>query len=104
MKNEVNKEYSNELGIRSQLLKPPLYQVHVHNDDFTPMEFVIDILEKFFFMDRRSAADTMLRAQKQGKANCGLFTREFAETKISQVIDYARLHEHPLICSMEAVW
>lgn len=104
MKNEVNKESVTNLGIRSQIIAPPLYQVHIHNDDFTPMEFVIAILEKFFFMERAQAADTMFKAHQQGMAKCGLFTKEYAESKIVQVIDYARLHEHPLICSMEAVW
>lgn len=104
MKNEVNKEGATDLGIRSQTREPSLYQVHIHNDDFTPMEFVIAVLEKFFFMDRRSAHEVMTTAHQQGKGNCGLFTKEYAESKIVQVIDYARLHEHPLICSMEAVW
>lgn len=103
MKNEVNKECVTDLGIKSQLQQPSLYQVQVHDDDFTPVEFVVSVLETFFFMDRRKAVDVMQTAEKQGKASCGLFSKDLAETKIAQVIDHARLHEHPLICSMEAV-
>ena len=81
--------------------EPPLYQIVLHNDDFTPMEFVLGVLEKFFFFERRIAAEIMLLAHTQGKAGFGNFSKDYAETKVSQVIDYARSHEHPLICSME---
>lgn len=105
MKNEVNKLYTTKQLIlidESELLKvPSLYQVVVHNDDFTPMEFVVDILERFFYMNRRKATDVMLEAHAKGRAVCGLFSKDFAESKVKQVVDYAKLHEHPLICSME---
>jgi len=103
MKNEVNKESVTNLELTNELelLEPRLYQVLVHNDDFTPREFVIDILERFFYMDRKKAANVMYEAHIKGKAVCGVFSKDGAETKISQVIDYARLYDHPLTCSME---
>ncbi|VVC76156.1 ATP-dependent Clp protease adapter protein ClpS [Aquicella siphonis] len=101
MKNEVNKEYTTNLEALTETGEPPLYAVVVHNDDFTPMEFVVGILEKFFFMDRQQAAQTMLEAHTNGKAACGIFSKDYAESKIVQVIEYAHTHEHPLHCSME---
>lgn len=101
MKNEVNKEYTTNLDSLNEIVEPPLYQVIVHNDDFTPMEFVVDILEKFFYMDRSKAAEVMYEAHRNGKAACGVFSKDFAESKVSQIIEYAELHEHPLNCSME---
>lgn len=103
MKNEVKKEYTTNLALAYEISEPALYQVLLHNDDFTPMEFVVVILEKYFFMDRRKATEAMLEAHIKGKAACGVYSREVAETKISQVIDYGRLHEYPLVFSMEAV-
>lgn len=105
MKNEVNKEYTANLEslheVSEEIIEPPLYQVVVHNDDFTPMEFVVDILEKFFYMNRSKAVEIMFEAHSSGKAICGVFSKDFAETKISQIIEYAESHEHPLNCSME---
>jgi ATP-dependent Clp protease adaptor protein ClpS len=102
MKNEVNaKESTINLEVEYEFSESFLYQVIVHNDDFTPMEFVVGILEKFFYMDRRKAAQIMQEAHINGKAVCGMFSKDLAETKISQVVDYSRLHEHPLLCSME---
>jgi ATP-dependent Clp protease adaptor protein ClpS len=102
MQYEVVKEYTTCLESINKIKEPRLYNVRVHNDDFTPMEFVIGILEKFFYMDRRQATNIMLEAHMKGKASCGVYSKEVAESKVSQVVDYARLHEHPLICSMEA--
>ena len=102
MKYEVNKEYTTNLELVEQIKEPSLYQVLVHNDDFTPMEFVVKILERFFNMDRRRASDIMLEAHMKGRAACGLYTKDLAETIVSQVVDYARTNEHPLVCSMEA--
>lgn len=85
-------------------LKPPsLYRVVMHNDDFTPMEFVVAVLEAFFNMDRVKATQVMYEVHLTGKAACGLFSKDVAETKVEQVTDYARKHEHPLLCSVEAV-
>ncbi len=100
MKNEVNKEYTTSL-VPTESCEPVLYQVFIHNDDFTPMEFVVGMLEKFFFMERRMAAIVMLEAHLKGKAGCGLFTKDIAESKIADVVDYAYKNEHPLICSIE---
>ena len=103
MKYEVFKNYTKALATESEvkLEEPSLYIVFMYNDDFTPMEFVLGILEKFFYMDRRRAANIMMEAHLKGQARCGMFTREVAETKIAQVIDHARMNEHPLLCSME---
>ena len=102
MKNEVSKECTESLVIE-ECKEPRLYQVNVHNDDFTPMEFVVWILEQFFYMERNKAINVMMEAHLKGKAGCGLFSKEVAETKVTQVIDHAKLHEHPLSFSMEAI-
>ena len=81
--------------------QPPLYQVVLLNDDYTPMEFVVDVLEKFFRMDRTTATRVMLEVHTQGKGVCGVFTYEIAETKVAQVTSYARDHQHPLMCTLE---
>ena len=81
--------------------QPPLYQVVLLNDDYTPMEFVVDVLEKFFRMDRTTATRVMLEVHTQGKGICGVFTYEIAETKVALVTSYARDHHHPLMCTLE---
>ncbi|HHH47865.1 MAG TPA: ATP-dependent Clp protease adapter ClpS [Gammaproteobacteria bacterium] len=86
---------------RPRLKKPPMYKVMLLNDDFTPMEFVVHVLERFFRMDRARATRVMLNVHTQGKGLCGVFVREIAETKVAQVNDYARSNDHPLLCSME---
>jgi ATP-dependent Clp protease adaptor protein ClpS len=86
---------------RPKVKKPPLYQVVLLNDDFTPMEFVVDILERFFGMDRTKATRVMLEVHTKGKGVCGVFTYEIAETKVAQVIAYARQHQHPLMATLE---
>ena len=83
--------------------KPPLYQVVLLNDDYTPMEFVIDVLERFFALGRTQATRIMLEVHTKGKGVCGVFTYEIAETKVAQVTTYARDHQHPLMCTLEAV-
>lgn len=80
---------------------PPLYKVILLNDDYTPMEFVVHVLEYFFSMPRNKAVRIMLQVHTQGSGVCGLFTREIAETKVSLVNDYARENQHPLLCTME---
>lgn len=101
MKFIKNDEQKIDLEMESEVSEPSLFQVLLHNDGFTPMEFVVAILEKFFFMNRQKANEVMLEAHMQGVAICGTFAKDLAESKISQVVDYARTHEHPLICSME---
>jgi len=73
------------------------------NDDYTPMEFVVHVLEAFFTMDREKATRVMLQVHQEGKAVCGVFTRDIAETKSAQVNEYAKQNEHPLICEIEEV-
>ena len=81
--------------------KPPLYKVLLLNDDFTPMEFVVQILERFFRKNRQEATAIMLHVHRRGVGICGVFTYEVAETKVNQVVDFARKSEHPLQCTME---
>ena len=80
---------------------PPLYKVLLLNDDFTPMDFVIHVLQRFFFMSREQATLTMLKVHNEGSGLAGIFPREVAETKVHQVVEYAREHQHPLQCVME---
>ena len=88
---------------RPKLKKPPMYQVVLINDDFTPMEFVVYILEHFFSKDRAQATRIMLSVHTQGKGLCGTFTRDIAETKVARVNQYSRSNNHPLLCDMESV-
>lgn len=102
--NELNNNYTafELLDESSKTEEPWLYHIMVHNDDYTPMEFVVDFLQKHFSMDRYKATDTMLEAHIKGKAPCGIFTKDVAESKLLQAADFARMHKHPLVCSMEA--
>jgi ATP-dependent Clp protease adaptor protein ClpS len=84
-----------------QVRQPPLYNVVLLNDDYTPMEFVVDVLERFFRMNRSSATRIMLEVHVKGKGICGVFTYEIAETKVAQVMTYSRDNQHPLMCTME---
>jgi ATP-dependent Clp protease adaptor protein ClpS len=86
---------------KPETTRPPLYQVLLINDDFTPMEFVVDVLQQFFGMDREKATQIMLHVHTRGRGVCGVFTREVAESKVTQVNEYARQNQHPLLCTME---
>ena len=86
---------------RPKLKPPAMYKVLMLNDDYTPMEFVVEILEQFFVMDRARATQVMLQVHTQGKGVCGVYTRDVAETKAAQVNDYARSNQHPLLCEIE---
>ncbi len=86
---------------KPKLKRPPLYSVVMLNDDYTPMEFVVEILELFFSMDREKATRIMLTVHTQGKATCGVYSKDVAETKAAQVNQYSREHEHPLLCEIE---
>lgn len=88
---------------KPKLKRPPLYKVVMMNDDYTPMEFVVETLEVFFGMDREKATRVMLTVHTEGKATCGIFSRDVAETKAAQVNQFARDNEHPLLCEIEAV-
>ncbi len=81
--------------------RPPMYKVMLLNDDYTPMEFVVHILERFFGLNHAQAFDIMLTVHKRGLAVVGVFSAEVAETKVAQVMDFARRHQHPLQCTME---
>lgn len=88
---------------KPRLKRPPMYQVILHNDDFTPMDFVVEILKKIFFLPEEKAIQIMLQVHQSGKAICGIFTRDIAETKVALVTDSARSNDFPLLCTMEAV-
>jgi ATP-dependent Clp protease adaptor protein ClpS len=83
------------------LQRPPMYKVILFNDDYTPMDFVVEILEVFFGLNREVATKIMLTVHTEGRAVCGLFTRDIAETKAAQVNQYARESQHPLLCEIE---
>jgi ATP-dependent Clp protease adaptor protein ClpS len=86
---------------KTRTKKPNLYRVLLLNDDYTPMEFVVHVLEKFFNKDREAAMRIMLHVHHNGVGECGVFTYEVAETKVTNVMDFARKHQHPLQCVME---
>jgi ATP-dependent Clp protease adaptor protein ClpS len=86
---------------KPQTKKPNFYRVLILNDDYTPMEFVVHVLEKFFSKDHEAATRIMLHVHHHGIGECGVYTYEVAETKVTQVMDFARKHQHPLQCVME---
>jgi ATP-dependent Clp protease adaptor protein ClpS len=86
---------------RPKLKKPPLFKVVLLNDDYTPMEFVVHVLEAIFGHDRESATRIMLSVHKTGKGICGIYTRDIAETKVTAVNSYAHENKHPLLCDLE---
>ncbi len=86
---------------RPKTKKPAMYKVLLLNDDYTPMEFVVHILERFFNKNRQEATDIMLHVHRRGVGICGIYTYEVAETKVAQVMDFARANEQPLQCTME---
>jgi ATP-dependent Clp protease adaptor protein ClpS len=87
--------------VRPKTQKPSMYRVLLLNDDYTPMEFVVHVLERFFNKSREAATEIMLHVHHRGVGVCGVYTYEIAETKVSQVVDFARRHQHPLQCTME---
>ena len=99
-------EDDREIGVivapdKPKLAKPPLWKVTLLNDDYTPMEFVVEVLERFFSMDREKATRVMLAVHTDGKGVCGIFTRDIAETKAAMVNQFSRDNEHPLLCEIE---
>ena len=86
---------------KPEVARPPLFQVVLLNDDFTPMDFVVEVLRGFFGLDQERAVQVMLHVHTRGKGVCGVFTREVAETKVTQVNEYSRSHQHPLLCTMD---
>ena len=86
---------------RAKAKKPSMYKVLLLNDDYTPMEFVVMVLQRFFNMDIEQATQVMLHVHQQGVGVCGVFTREVAESKVAQVNEFSRMNQHPLLCTME---
>ena len=102
--NPTNNDHDQGLIVekaRPKLKPPRLYKVILLNDDYTPMEFVVHVLEVFFTMNREKATQIMLHVHTRGRGVCGVYTRDIAETKVAQVNDYSREHQHPLLCTME---
>ncbi len=86
---------------RPEVARPPMYSVLLLNDDYTPMDFVVEVLMRFFPMNIEKATQIMLHVHTRGRGVCGVFTREVAESKVAQVNEYSRLNQHPLLCTME---
>ena len=106
MSNGTDRDNEHDHGLavattRPEVAKPPMYQVVLLNDDYTPMDFVIEVLQVFFNMNRELATQVMLHVHTRGKGICGVFTHELAETKVAQVNEFSRHHQHPLMCTME---
>ena len=98
----IKKQEESALDTAATRVKPPpLFKVMLLNDDFTPMDFVVAVIQKFFAMDREQATRIMLKVHREGVGVCGVFPRDIAATKVEQVIAYARQHQHPLACVME---
>ncbi|HET6602652.1 MAG TPA: ATP-dependent Clp protease adapter ClpS [Xanthomonadaceae bacterium] len=106
MADKPKKQREHEPGVvvapaRPETARPPLYRVVLLNDDYTPMDFVVEVLQIFFGMNREKATQVMLHVHTRGKGVCGVFTREVAESKVSQVNEFSNAHQHPLLCTME---
>lgn len=104
MTNEFDSNLNHDLAleeVRTEITPPPMYKVVLLNDDFTPMEFVVDVIQTFFRLGHDRATQIMLHVHTRGKGVCGVFTYEIAETKAMQVNEYARQNEHPLKCTIE---
>ncbi len=103
--NNDDSDREGDLGLaaktRPKTQKPPLYKVMLLNDDYTPMEFVVHVLQRFFGVTHAQSVEIMLTVHKKGVAVVGVFSREIAETKVTQVMDYAQRNQHPLQCTME---
>jgi len=103
---DTNPLHDNDSGLlvqeaKPELKKPPLYKVILLNDDFTPMDFVVEILTDFFHMSQEKATQVMLQVHTQGVGVCGTYSKDVAETKVHIVNEYSREHHHPLMCAME---
>ncbi|MDP2561876.1 ATP-dependent Clp protease adapter ClpS [Psychrobium sp. 1_MG-2023] len=104
MSDSIDFDFVLEKSTQKQALKPPsLYKVVLNNDDYTPMDFVVEVLKVFFAKDEEAAFQIMMTIHQQGKANCGTYSLDVAETKVQQVNECARDNEHPLLCTMEEV-
>ena len=92
-----------EEAILTAFKEPKMYQVFLLNDDYTPMDFVVDVLKRFFYFKEENAVAVMLQVHTEGRGVCGLFSRDVADTKVIQVNEHARKNQYPLLCSMEPV-
>src|SRR5690606_36946090 len=106
MAHESEHEHDHGRGLavesaKPEVARPPLFRVLLLNDDFTPMDYVVEVLRGFFNLDQEQAVQVMLHVHTRGRGVCGVFTREVAETKVTQVNEYSRAHQHPLLCTME---
>ncbi len=104
MSEKTDNQHEDGLALKEakpKLKRPPLYKVIIVNDDYTPMDFVVHILEIFFSRDRDTATRIMLEVHTRGKGVCGIYTHEIAESKVSMVNSYSRDNQHPLLCTME---
>ncbi|MFT5675782.1 MAG: ATP-dependent Clp protease adaptor protein ClpS [Paraglaciecola sp.] len=102
--NNINIDHEKQIdAVKKKLAPPPMYKVLINNDDYTPMDFVVEVLIRFFNLDLEKANQIMLTVHYRGRAVCGIYTAEIAETKVMQVTQYAKKHQHPLMCSMEQV-
>jgi len=101
--NTVTRPSEPDLSIQEEKVteKPPMYEVCLLNDDFTPMEFVIIVLQKFFAMRKENATQIMLKVHREGRAVCGVYSKDIAASKVSAVLDFAQVYQHPLQCIME---
>ena len=101
-----NQENERDHGVmveagKPEVARPPMFQVLLLNDDYTPMDFVVLVLQQFFTLDLEAATQVMLHVHTRGRGVCGVYTREVAESRVSQVNEYARMSQHPLLCMME---
>lgn len=104
MPRQPDQEHEHGVAVETgkpEVARPPLYSVLLLNDDYTPMDFVVDVLVRFFAMNLDKATQVMLHVHTRGRGVCGVFTREVAESKVAQVNEYARINQHPLLCTME---
>lgn len=102
--NEFHDDFEHGLAVaesRPEVKQPPMYKVLLLNDDYTPMDFVVEILRKYFNLKEEAATNVMLQVHNDGQGVCGIFTPDIAETKVVQVNEFARENEHPLLCVME---
>ncbi len=103
--NDPNDDDGTNTGVvvkaKPKTKRPSMYKVLMLNDDYTPMEFVVHVLERFFYKGREEATQIMFNVHRKGVGLCGVYTYEVAETKVTQVMDFARQHQHPLQCTLE---
>lgn len=98
---DLVREYQTDTKERTEVKVPRRYKVVLLNDDYTPMDFVVEVLKRFFHLQEEIAVQVMLQVHVLGKGVCGVFTRDIAETKVAQVNEYAKMNQHPLLSSME---